>query len=192
MRSSIPILICCLYALSAVDATPFSKAGNAEVQQGNVKAAEPQQLWSEDKGDDDDEEDKGGHNGDECATRSVSILIGSSTYAIPCLGAGSIVNLNGLLADALPSVFPSPSPSSSVASSSAVSSSAASSSAASSSDVSSSGVSSSDASTTSDTTTTTTTTTDTTTTTTTTDTTTTDTTTTDTTTTTTTTTATTP
>ncbi|KAI8584437.1 hypothetical protein K450DRAFT_267117 [Umbelopsis ramanniana AG] len=75
-----------------------------ELQQGNAKAAKPQQLWSEDKSDDDyDDEDeggkggKGGHNGNECATRSVSILIGSSTFDIPCLGAGSIVNLNGLL-----------------------------------------------------------------------------------------------
>ena len=41
MRSTFPILICCLYALIAVDATPFSKRGNAEVQQGNAKAAKP-------------------------------------------------------------------------------------------------------------------------------------------------------
>ncbi|KAI8579866.1 hypothetical protein K450DRAFT_240694 [Umbelopsis ramanniana AG] len=130
MRSAIPILIGCLYALSAVDATPFSKAGNAEVQQGNVKAAEPQQLWSEDKGDDDnDDEHKGekggknGHNGDECATRSVSIMIGSSTFAIPCLGGDAVVDINGLIPAALPSLFPSPLPSSTVVSSSAASSS---------------------------------------------------------------------
>ena len=110
MRFTIPILICCLYAHSAVEAT-FSKKGNAEVQQGNDKAAEPQNFWSNDKSDDKDDkwskDDKDGkhghhdHEGDsdkDCASRPVSILIGTSTYAIPCLPNGSIVDLNSLIA----------------------------------------------------------------------------------------------
>ena len=125
MRFTIPILICCLYALSAVEAT-FSKKGNAEVQQGNDKAAEPQNFWSDDKSDDKDDkwskDDKDGkhghhdHEGDsdkDCASRPVSILIGTSTYAIPCLPNGSIVDLNGLIAP------PASSSSSAAASSSA-------------------------------------------------------------------------
>ncbi|KAI8576908.1 hypothetical protein K450DRAFT_274225 [Umbelopsis ramanniana AG] len=93
---------------------------NALVEKGIVRDAKPQQLWSEIKSDDDGEVDhkggqggKGGHRSDECATRSVSILIGSSTYAIPCLGAGSIVDVNGFIPIAFPSLFPSPSPESS-------------------------------------------------------------------------------
>ena len=125
MRSTFPILICCLYALSAVDATPFSKRGNAEVQQGNAKAVKPLNFWSDDKSDDDDKDDKwskddeddhyGGNGQDDCASRSVSVLIGTSTYAIPCLQGDSIVNLNG--------VIPTPEASSSAVSSSAVDSS---------------------------------------------------------------------
>ncbi|KAI8575006.1 hypothetical protein K450DRAFT_276011 [Umbelopsis ramanniana AG] len=127
MRSAIPILICCLYALSAAEVTSISEGGNALVEKSIVKAAEPQQLWSEVKSDDDGEVDdegdksgKGGHRSDECATRSVSILIGSSTFAIPCLGAGSIVDVNGFIPIAFSSLSPSPSPeSSSIASSAA-------------------------------------------------------------------------
>ncbi|KAI8580681.1 hypothetical protein K450DRAFT_270732 [Umbelopsis ramanniana AG] len=140
MRSAIPILFCCLYALSAVDATPFSERGNAEIQQGSAKVVEPQNFWSDDKSDDDDKDDKDDHHdkdsADKCASRSVSVLLGTSTFSIPCLGAGSIVDINGLLAAAFPSLVPSPMPSSaapsSVASSSVASSSAVDSSSASS------------------------------------------------------------
>ncbi|CAO3691193.1 unnamed protein product [Umbelopsis ramanniana] len=134
MRSIISILICCLYALIAVNATPFTKRQNAEVQQGNNEAAEAPKLWSDDKDNDNDKDDKWSkddYGGDhDCASRSVSVLIGTSTYAIPCLQGDSIVNLNGLI----------PTPTSSIASSSATeaSSSAVSSSAASSSEASSS------------------------------------------------------
>jgi len=113
MHSTFPILIFCLYALSAVDATPFSKRGNAEVQQGNAKAAKLLNFWSDDKSDDDDKDDKwskddeddhyGGNGQDDCASRSVSVLIGTSTYALPCLQGDSIVNLNGLIPSAVSS-----------------------------------------------------------------------------------------
>jgi hypothetical protein len=136
MRSIIPIVICWLYALSAVNGTSFSMSGNAEVQQDSATVAEPQHIWPDDKSDDDDKGGKVGrhdHNNDnvsdadECALRSVSILIAASTFDIPCLGAGSVVNLDGLLPAALPSLFPSASAESSfVASSSVESSSAAS------------------------------------------------------------------
>ncbi|KAI8576605.1 hypothetical protein K450DRAFT_274515 [Umbelopsis ramanniana AG] len=116
MRSAISILICSLYALCAVDATSISEGGNTLVEKDIIKAAEPQQLWSEVKSDDDGEVDhkdgkdgkggKGGHKSDEYATRSVSILIGSSTFAIPCLGAGSIVDINGFIPIAFPSLLP--------------------------------------------------------------------------------------
>ncbi|CAO3685519.1 unnamed protein product [Umbelopsis ramanniana] len=174
MRSTFQILIFCLYALSAVNATLFSKRGGAEVQQRNSKAAKFLNLWcdfmsndDDDKAakflnlwcdfmsDDDDKDDKWSKNDDDkddkwskndddkddkwrkddCASLSVSVLIGTSTYAIPCLQGDSIVNLNGLI--------PTPSSiacsSATEASSSAVSSSAvdSSSSAASSSETSS-------------------------------------------------------
>ena len=116
MRSTFPILICCLYALIAVDATPFSKRGNAEVQQGNAKAVKPLNFWSDDKSGDDDKDNKWSKDDeDDCASRSVSVLIGTSTYAIPCLQGDSIVNLNGLI--------PTPEAISSAVSSSAVDSS---------------------------------------------------------------------
>ncbi|CAO3693321.1 unnamed protein product [Umbelopsis ramanniana] len=117
MRSTFAILICCLYALSAVEATSSSKSGSAEVQQSNDKPAKPLNLWSNDKSDVDDKDDK--WSKDDCASRSVSILIGTSTYAIPCLQGDSIVNLNGLI--------PTPEASSSAVSSSSASSSEASS-----------------------------------------------------------------
>ncbi|CAO3662273.1 unnamed protein product [Umbelopsis ramanniana] len=119
MRSTFPILICCLYALSAVDATLFSNKGSAEVQQDNAKAANPLNFWSDDKSDDDDKDEKrnkdndddhyGGKGQDECASSSVAFFFGTSTYAIPCLQSDSIVNLNGHI----------PTPTSSIASSSA-------------------------------------------------------------------------
>jgi hypothetical protein len=140
MRATFAILICCLYTLSAVEATPSSKSESAEVQQGIAKAASPLKFWSDDKSSDDgkdakdDKDDK--DDNDEFASRSVAVLIGTSTYVIPCFQGDSIVNLNGLI--------PTPEASSSAVSSSAVdsSSSAASSSAPSSSSASSSEVSS--------------------------------------------------
>ncbi|CAO3662269.1 unnamed protein product [Umbelopsis ramanniana] len=120
MRLTFAILICCLYALSAVDANTFSKSGSTDVQHGNAKPAKPLNLWSDDKSDDGDKDGKWSKDGkddkdnkddnDECASRSVAVLIGTSTYAIPCLQGGSIINLNGLI--------PTPIVTSSIASSS--------------------------------------------------------------------------
>jgi len=65
MRSAIPILICCLYALTAVEAT-FSSNEKAQVQQGNDKAAEPQKLWSDDKDYKEDKHEGGCPNDVRC------------------------------------------------------------------------------------------------------------------------------
>jgi hypothetical protein len=102
MRSAIPILICCLYALSTVEAT----GDNSEVQQGDANVAEPQAFWSDNKYGKGGKRDDDGDD-DECASRSVSILLGTSTFAIPFMGPGNIVDLNGLLQVAFPSALPS-------------------------------------------------------------------------------------